>query len=291
MVNLTGIMLAAATMGNPWADAVVSFDTGLGASPGYDTPAVVLGPPERFTGEGTSTPSVVSPFSPAWMPNEVVSIGLGGWLVVSFDQPVTDDPGNVWGIDLIVLGNAGFTDVGYPEGICGGLFGGDGGIVLLSEDGQTWTAVPGLDADGAWPTIGWLDAGPYDGQPGTVGMDPTLPVDPALDVASVAGLSYESLRERYAGSAGGAGIDIGALGLASIRFVRIEVPADAFLAVEIDAIVDAGPNPDPSGDGLVGVDDLLIVIGAWDSNGPSGDVDHDGIVGVNDLLIVLEAWQ
>ncbi len=82
---------------------------------------------------------------------------------------------------------------------------------------------------------------------------------------------------------------IGALGLTSIRFVRIEVPEDAFLAVEIDAVVDAGPNPDQNGDGAIDVNDLLIVIGNW-SGGDQGDVDHDGTVGVNDLLIVLEAW-
>lgn len=285
------MVLTAAALSNPWADAIVSFDAGLGGSPGYDTPSVVLGPPERQTGEGTASPSVVSPFSPAWMPDEVVSIGLGGWLVVSFDQPITDDPDNAWGIDLIVFGNAGFSDMAYPAGVCGGLFGGDGGTVLLSQDGQTWTEVPGLDADGPWPTIGWLDAGPYDTQPGTVGMNPTRPVNPALDVTSVSGLDHESLLEQYAGSAGGAGIDLGALGLTAIRFVQIAVPDDALLAVEIDAIVDAGPNPDPSGDGVIGVDDLLIVIAAWDSSNPMGDVDHDGLVGVNDLLIVLEAWQ
>ncbi|MDP6890238.1 MAG: hypothetical protein QF471_02820, partial [Phycisphaerales bacterium] len=175
MVNLVGIVLAAA-VGNPWADAVVSFEPGLGGSPGYDMPSVALGPPERFTGEGTSTPSVVSPFSPAWMPDEIVSIGLGGWLLVSFDEPVMDDPDNAFGIDLIVFGNAGFTDMAFPSGVCGGLFGGDGGEVLLSEDGLTWTAVPDLDADGPWPTVGWIDAGPYDETAGTVGADPTVPV-------------------------------------------------------------------------------------------------------------------
>jgi len=288
MVNLVGIVLAAAA-GNPWADAVVSFEPGLGGSPGYDMPSVALGPPERFTGEGTPTPSVVSPFSPAWMPDEIVSIGLGGWLLVSFDEPVMDDPDNAFGIDLIVFGNAGFTDMAFPNGVCGGLFGGDGGEVLLSEDGLTWTVVPDFDADGLWPTVGWIDAGPYDETAGTVGADPTFPVDPALDLASVSGLNHESLLEQYAGSAGGAGIDIGTLGLASVRFVRIEVPEDSFLAVEIDAIVDAGPNPDQSGDGTVDVNDLLIVIGNWGGGG-QGDVDHDGVVGVNDLLIVLEAW-
>jgi hypothetical protein len=289
MVNLIGIVTLAAA-GNPWADGVISFDPGLGGSPGYDTPSVVLGPPERFTGEGTSAPSVVSPFSPAWGPDEIVSIGLGGSLEVAFDEPIRDDPDNAWGIDLIVFGNAGFTDTAFPAGVCGGLFGGDGGEVLLSEDGLNWVAVPDIEADGPWPTVGWLDAGPYDGVPGTFGADPTRPVDPARDVASVSGLNHESLLAVYAGSAGGGGIDIGPLGLSAVRFVRIEVAEDAFLAVEIDALVDAGPNPDQNGDGAVGVDDLLIVIGNWNGSSYQGDVDHDGVIGVNDLLIVLEAW-
>ncbi|MDP7574853.1 MAG: hypothetical protein QF723_07070, partial [Phycisphaerales bacterium] len=93
----------------------------------------------------------------------------GGWLLVSFDEPVMDDPDNAFGIDLIVFGNAGFTDMAFPNGVCGGLFGGDGGEVLLSEDGLTWTVVPDFDADGLWPTVGWIDAGPYDETAGTVG--------------------------------------------------------------------------------------------------------------------------
>ena len=76
-----------------------------------------------------------------------------------------------------------------------------------------------------------------------------------------------------------------------MQFVRITVPTDAFLAIEIDAIVDAGSNTDPSGDSVVGVDDLLIVIAGWDDSHHSGDVNHDGTVNVNDLLVILEAWQ
>lgn len=45
-----------------------------------------------------------------------------------------------------------------------------------------------------------------------------------------------------------------------------------------------------NGDGVVAVDDLLIVIGNYGSSGPSGDVDEDGVVGVNDILVVIDTW-
>jgi hypothetical protein len=35
----------------------------------------------------------------------------------------------------------------------------------------------------------------------------------------------------------------------------------------------------------------LIVIAGWDDSNHSGDVNHDGTVNVNDLLVILEAWQ
>ena len=49
-------------------------------------------------------------------------------------------------------------------------------------------------------------------------------------------------------------------------------------------------DADLNDDGIVGVEDLLIVIASWDGSG-SADIDSDGIVGVTDLLIVLSAWE
>ncbi|HBZ97547.1 MAG TPA: hypothetical protein DEO57_06850, partial [Phycisphaerales bacterium] len=43
-------------------------------------------------------------------------------------------------------------------------------------------------------------------------------------------------------------------------------------------------------DGLVNVNDLLTVIGFWNSDGPIGDINFDGTVGVDDLLAVIGAW-
>ena len=45
---------------------------------------------------------------------------------------------------------------------------------------------------------------------------------------------------------------------------------------------------DLSGDGVIGVDDLLQVIGAWGSG--EGDVNGDGLTTVDDLLTIINAW-
>jgi hypothetical protein len=45
-----------------------------------------------------------------------------------------------------------------------------------------------------------------------------------------------------------------------------------------------------NGDGIVGVDDLLIVIGNFGGPGPDGDIDESGEVTVNDILIVIDTW-
>jgi parallel beta-helix repeat protein len=48
---------------------------------------------------------------------------------------------------------------------------------------------------------------------------------------------------------------------------------------------------DITGDGFVGVDDILAIIGEFGPcEGCAADVDGDGIVGVDDILIVLSAW-
>jgi len=48
---------------------------------------------------------------------------------------------------------------------------------------------------------------------------------------------------------------------------------------------------DTNGDGIVNVEDLLIVLAQWGTAGPEGDVNFDGIVNVEDLLIVLANWN
>lgn len=48
--------------------------------------------------------------------------------------------------------------------------------------------------------------------------------------------------------------------------------------------------PQPDGDNLVNVTDLLLVITTWGVAGGAGDVNNDGAVNVTDLLAVIIAW-
>jgi hypothetical protein len=53
-----------------------------------------------------------------------------------------------------------------------------------------------------------------------------------------------------------------------------------------------GPSfpEDVDNDGVVGVDDQLILILAWGTDDCQADIDENGIVGVDDLLRLLFAW-
>ncbi len=292
----TALALHASGGDDPFADQATSYDPGANPAAGYTDPSTTLGPPERFTGEGIF-PGVVSVFNPPWGTDEIVSIGAGGHLVVRFDTPVTDDPANPFGIDLLVFGNTGFIDAG---GVAGGLFGNDGGVIEVSADGTTWFVIEGVAADGPLPTIGYLDAGPYDTEPGGVLSDFTRPIDPAVGPGDVTGLTYGDILALYAGSGGGAGVDLATVGLAAICCVRITNPGDPKVtpAIEIDALSDVAPvfaAADLDMDGMVGITDFLMLLAAW---GPCpdppatcpADLDGSGDVGITDMLELLGTW-
>jgi hypothetical protein len=56
----------------------------------------------------------------------------------------------------------------------------------------------------------------------------------------------------------------------------------------------ADKYPQPSGDHVVNIDDLLYVINSWGQTGPPGtippDVNSDGTVNIDDLLAVISQW-
>lgn len=277
---------------SPFAIEVLEYVPGVGVAPGYDVPASALGEPSRFTADPLF-PSVVTPFASAYLPTQVCSIGGGGRLVLTFANPVVDDPGNPHGIDLLIFGNSFFIDAAYPSGVVGGFFG-DGGIVEVSADGVEWVEVPGLAADGLFPTLGFEDGGPYATRPGIVPTDFTRPVDPLLGPLLV-GMTHEEVVSAYAGSGGGAGIDLASVGLSEIGFVRISLPEDAGFTIEIDAASDVGTPaspPDLDGDGGVGGGDLAILLASWgeQDGGSPADLDGDGVVGGGDLATLLAAW-
>jgi hypothetical protein len=276
---------------SPFATSVVSYAAGIGAAAGYTNPLVTLGPPERFTGDGFS-PQAVTPFQPAFLNSEIVSIGLGGSLVLAFDHVVTDDPRNPFGIDLLLFGNAFCADAIAPSGVIASMYS-EGGAISLSVDGVAWTAVPAIAADGPFPTLGYSDVMPYATAPGRVPTDFTRPVDPGL-APQMIGMDWPSIIDAYDGSGGGVGIDLASLRLSGIRYVRIDGPSVFGISPEIDAIADVAPtaaSADLDGDGIVSAADLAILLGAWGGSGGPADLDGDGDVDAGDLAILLGSWS
>jgi hypothetical protein len=226
-----------------WADHIVNYTPGTNPASGLSDPNAALGEPSRFTGIG-SFPGAVTPFNPPWTAADIVSLGAGGSLTVSFDQPITHDPAHPYGIDLLVFGNAGYGDVNYPQGVTSGsLFGAGHGRIEVSANGSEWFTVPGVEADGAFPTLGYSDlTDPYAADPGSVPSDFTKPVNPALNVA---GMNFAQIVAAYAGSGGGTGVDLSTAGLTSISYVRISNP-NASGTVEIDAFSRVAAVPTPA---------------------------------------------
>ncbi len=103
--------------GDPWLDRVRSFEPGASAGFGADQlPTIVLGGPEGLGDAAGST--------------DVVSLGDGGRIVVSFDDNgVVDGPGD----DLVVFENAFWS---------GPLLFAELAYVEVSADGRNWHAFP-----------------------------------------------------------------------------------------------------------------------------------------------------
>lgn len=256
ILGTVGAVGGAVASVSPFATDVVSYVPGA-ALAGYQTPGVVLGSPERITGESAGFASPVTPFNPAWRPDEIVSVGPGGELTVRFDEPITNDAGHLFGVDLIVFGNGFFID-GTGTGTAVGLFAGGPFTVSVSADGTNFVPLPGDFNDALFPVLGYADqSGPYDSAPGLIEANFLRPVDPSLTLTSFLGQSFAQMRALYAGSGGGIPIDIDASGLSEVSHVRVEVPIGSS-RIEFDAFASV---PEPAGAG--GLLLLTIFCGAF----------------------------
>ena len=182
---------------------VVSFSptecTGFGASA---MPGIVEGPP---VGGGTSHGST-----------DVVSLGSGGGIVVSFDpNTIVDGPG----VDFIVFENpfwvGGSSSDVYAEP----------GEVSVSNDGVTWATFPCIPTVDPGSPLGTGVAPPYGQCAGwhvvySAPGNGISPVDPA--------------------TAGGDAFDLADVGLSSARYVRIVDKTQ-------EACPEAGEKPDNNG--------------------------------------------
>lgn len=284
--------LADAVCAGDFASRVISYSMGTNPANGFTNPLVALGPPERMTGEGID-PGATTPFQPCFLSSEVVSIGAGGALTLGFNPPLRDHAGNPFGIDFLIFGNSFFTDGAYPSGVVSGLAS-DGGTVQVTQDGATWLTIPMVLADGLFPTMGYVDCEPYSNTAGLTATNPHMPVDPALGMSAIAGVSYEELVALYDGAAGGAGVDLASVGIAQAVAIRIVVGNGVVANVEIDAVSRVNPLTHPAdidGNGAVDGADLAAVLSAFGSASSSADIDRSGTVDGPDLTAVLAGWS
>jgi hypothetical protein len=252
-VIVVSLLAGTAAAADPFADAVVGYIPGTGVDASYTASAAALGSPERFTGEGVF-PSVVTPFNPAFGTDELVSIGRGGSLTLSFDEPVMNDPSNPFGLDFIIFGNSGLIDSSYPDGVVGGAYSLSSGVIEVSSNGTTWFTLASAQIETAYATLGYSDlTDPFALSAGNVLSDFTKPVDPSFAIAN--GLTFSQILAGYNGSGGGTGIDFASTGLSSISFIRISNPTSATSNIQIDAISDVAAIPAPgiSALGLIAV--------------------------------------
>jgi hypothetical protein len=242
--------LGQATVFGGYATDVVNYvqGTGLGTSEAkFNDPHSALGEPARMTGIGV-WPGPVTVFNSVFSFNQAVSLGEGGSLTVHFGTPITDDSGHLYGVDLMVFGNAGFIDADWPNATVGteaGLFGPGNGKVEVSADGVNFYEIPNAFADQLFPTQGYLDRGAYDSAAGSVPSNFFKPVNPALTLQDFAGKTYSEILAMYDGSGGGLPIDLAwavngsgqPAGLTSASYVRVsqmgvgDTQVEAFVAI------------------------------------------------------------
>ncbi len=237
--SLLSFSVTSTSHASGFADAVASYSSGVGFTPGYTNAASALGEPSRVTPGMYGGP--VDPFNPAYLDTQLVSVGAGGILTVRFDTPLSNSASHPFGIDFNIYGNTGFiiTNGDYSGGgiTDGSMFGQNTGPtrVSVSADGTNFFVLNPtytLASDGLFPTDG---SGQFE-----------IPVDPSLTVSNFNGLDLTGIRALYAGSAGGTGFDIGwaqdtngfSVALPSVSFVRVEVLSgtaeiDGFAAVTV----------------------------------------------------------
>ncbi len=159
-----------------WAAEVVRFTPGDGAGYGQDdVERAVLGAP---SGLGELAGSL-----------NVLSLGVGGEIVLGFEEAIEDGPG----VDFVVFENP-FWVQGDKERVFAEL-----GEVAVSEDGEEWS-VFSCAPDAPEPGPAW---------PGCAGWTPTT----SFELGEEEALVWEE--------SGGDGFDLEAVGLQRVKYVRI----------------------------------------------------------------------
>ncbi|MDP6633723.1 MAG: hypothetical protein QGG42_02395 [Phycisphaerae bacterium] len=206
----------------------------------YHTAA--LGKPTGFVVEPymTTPGAIVSTFSPAADPDQIVSIGEGGRLTLRLENYVAVRPGP----DIGLFTNVALADSSYPnnDGVAGTpvfAFGIDTVKVDVSYDGSDWTYLGPITPN--IPTNVWLDASnPF--LTSTVGLTEADFSQPFTGTLSdFDGKTYAEIKTLLGGSAGGYWLDLSGSGLSEVGYIRFRMPDDGVINAfppnfELDAV-------------------------------------------------------
>lgn len=224
--------LVSTTAHAQFAGDILSYLPGTGFAAGYTNASSALGSPALGGG--------VTPFSPPFSANQLVSIGAGGEITLQMNTPIVNDPAAPFGLNFIIFANSFFVQnggTGQNATTSGSLFFHSAStLVQVSPDDINWyTLNPAVAPQPGefFPTYG--------------GGNPLFPVNPALANMNFAGMTLAQIESLYGGSAGGTGYSLAwaqdsngnSVDLATADYVRIEVQSGV---LDMDAI-SAVPEP------------------------------------------------
>lgn len=251
-----------------WAAEVIEYVRNNG-HPLYTNAAAALGPAARVTPDslGGTGDVPVRVNEGVWSPEQIVSIGNGGHLILKMAQVITNDtdPWHPYGIDLIVYGNSFFSTLLSNEfTLPWAIAYTEHAQIWVSNDTTVWYRAEGAFGDGLMPTQS-IDVNGYP-------ADYLLPVHPSLLTNDWfdGTWSYTNTVQAYEGAAGGAPVDLSNLvtadgtptNIPSATYVKLVDISGVGGSAEIDAVARVRTVPEP-GSGV-----FLLLLAAWKRSRP-----------------------
>ena len=262
-VLCTAVLIAVAGSTNAWAgafaDSVISYDAGTTAAGGYNNPSNATGSPTRL-----EFGAAVTPFNPAFLNTDLVSVGNGGHLTLRLSNYALTSTA---GLQLGVFAHAGITDddgyVNFPTDARsasplvadisnpsnGSMFSVHGAKIEVSADNVLWKPLGFHVID--IPTNAYSDVTqPFDSPAGNSPSDFGQPFTGTLaDLENKHLGGTQGMQSIYGSSGGGSWFDLSGTGLSQVGYVRFSLDtADHF---ELDAVsIGNGflgaPTPEPA---------------------------------------------